>query len=482
MSKIINKHLEVFGMLDGLLAMQPAKPNSKTTMVLKPGKGGDQRLYIRADSLLRVVDNTVVTFLKKEGLLVNAGAPRKLEVAGKRGDWIGIEWTELQRKADETEKVAAQAQRSVSTVLSLERQLKRLREQNMAETAALEFIRELQRRADKAVAGAKPMAPVAKIIKQMKADPNIATLMISDTHYGEVVDPRQMQYTNEYSVDIADRRLRRVFTTAMNLAARDTDRVIGFCLALGGDMSSGEIHAELAETNEMFSPEAVIHLGRQLADGILMLAKHFPSVYVPCVSGNHGRMTTKPQAKNRFRNMDWMLYHIIRDQVCHALGDKCNVKFEITEGSDVRYDLFDTGFLLTHGDQFQTRGGVGGIYPGLMRTDALKRKKASQANIKPWHYTIMGHWHTYGQCNSIFTNGSLKGYDEYVASLNLPFEPPQQAMWLTSRDYGVHTHIAVRGDEVEKPNRDKLALFTPERELLREAISRYNVKPRLEMF
>lgn len=96
--QIANKHLEIFGMLDGLLNQQPSPPNSKTTMMHKVIKKEEQ-LFIRADRLLYVIDDEVVIFLKEDGLLLNAGTPKKMELAGKRVDWLGINYSELKRRA-----------------------------------------------------------------------------------------------------------------------------------------------------------------------------------------------------------------------------------------------------------------------------------------------------------------------------------------------------------------------------------------------
>jgi hypothetical protein len=48
----------------------------------------------------------------------------------------------------------------------------------------------------------------------------------------------------------------------------------------------------------------------------------------------------------------------------------------------------------------------------------------------------MGHWHQLVYGPSFVVNGSLKGYDEYAAVSNFPFEPPQQACWLMTPEHG----------------------------------------------
>jgi hypothetical protein len=64
----------------------------------------------------------------------------------------------------------------------------------------------------------------------------------------------------------------------------------------------------------------------------------------------------------------------------------------------------------------------------------------------------MGHWHTLMMLQRFIVNGSLKGYDEYAASNNFGFEPPQQALWLTHSDRGITFSMPVHVEERKKEN------------------------------
>ena len=125
--------------------------------------------------------------------------------------------------------------------------------------------------------------------------------VLTDTHYGEVVDPREIHGVNAYNPKIAEKRTERFFQAVVSLA-KDYHRGItydGACLFLGGDMLSGDIHDELTETNAETTQESILHFLDPVERGIKLLADEFGRVDVPCVVGNHPRRTRKPRAKRR---------------------------------------------------------------------------------------------------------------------------------------------------------------------------------------
>ena len=57
---------------------------------------------------------------------------------------------------------------------------------------------------------------------------------------------------------------------------------------------------------------------------------------------------------------------------------------------------------------------------------------------------LCGHFHQYVQLQRLIVNGSLKGYDEYAYANNFPYEPAQQALWLTHPKYRVTYRMPVQ--------------------------------------
>ncbi len=259
--------------------------------------------------------------------------------------------------------------------------------------------------------------------------------ILSDTHFDEVVRPEEVRHLNAYSRTIAEMRLRRwaeqvIRVSRDYLAGVDFD---GLVVMLGGDIFSGSLH-DLAETNEDTGFGSLLHWSGQLCAALELLAEEFGKVYVPVVVGNHGRMTRKPRTKLRARdNLDWLLGHYV---ATHFAGDK-RVVVSVEEDTDALVPVYSTTHLLTHGDQVGGGGGIGGIWPPIMRMVA--RKQQSYPAGSGFDLVVMGHWHQLiaAPSQGLIVNGSLKGWDEYAKVSNFRPEPPQQAMWLVTPERGV---------------------------------------------
>jgi hypothetical protein len=216
-------------------------------------------------------------------------------------------------------------------------------------------------------------------------------------------------------------------------------RYPGIVVPLGGDGISGNIHEELTATNELNTMPTVLDLYEQLIGAFKLLADTFGQVFVPCVSGNHGRDTKKTWSKDRnHTSFDWLLYQFLAR---HFAGDK-RFTFYVPAGSDALYRVFNTRYLLTHGDQFKAGdsiiGPIGPIFRGRQ-----KKLARNQSVNQDFDVMILGHWHQYIHTETIIVNGSMKGYDEYAAQYNFGFEPPRQALWMTHPRYGVTYRMPV---------------------------------------
>jgi len=282
--------------------------------------------------------------------------------------------------------------------------------------------------------------------KKQTKETGIVCAVLSDTHFDEVVNPDEIQGRNAYNRDIGVKRLRKFFEKIVLLS---NDYLTGLdysgcVLFLGGDLFSGDIHTELTETNEDTMLGSVLFWADQLSSGIGMLADEFGNVHVPCVVGNHGRRTRKPRSKLRARdNFDWFLAKTLES---HWAGDD-RVTFNIPDSPDCFVTVHDSTYLLTHGDQARGGGGIGGIWPPIMRLVARKR------NNSDFTCMVLGHFHQLilAPSSGFIMNGSLKGYDEYASVENFPFEVPQQALWINVPDKGIlwQTPILVQDQKAE---------------------------------
>lgn len=285
----------------------------------------------------------------------------------------------------------------------------------------------------------------------LSAMTGIPVLFLSDIHFDEVVKPEQIGHTNVFNRDVATKRLQFTFLTAVRLLKRviAAPKYEGIVLALGGDLLSGNIHEELAETNEAAVNQSLFALLDVLVTGINLLADEFGKVFVPCVVGNHGRYHRKPRMKNRvYDNFEWLIYQFL---VRHFRGDP-RVSFFIPDGPDAYFNVYGKRICLTHGDQFQGGTGIAGIFSPLMLGMARKQRR-QQAMQQPFDLMMMGHWHQLLMMETLIVNGSVKGYDEFAYTLNLPFEKPQQACFVVHPERGITYRMPIICNGYEKQNR-----------------------------
>lgn len=279
----------------------------------------------------------------------------------------------------------------------------------------------------------------------------VPTVFLSDLHWGEVVDSDQIGNINSYDLLIAKERLKAVVDTSCNLLDMIDGTYPGIVLALGGDLLSGDIHEELSETNEAPMMPVFLDLYENLITTIKFYADKFNNVFIPCVTGNHSRTSKKPRAKSRnFTNYDWLLYQLLEK---YFESDN-RVVFQIPNGPDALFKIYNTRYLLTHGDQF--RGGdalIGALGP-IIRGDHRKRSRNGQIDMS-YDCMLLGHWHQLIQMQRVIVNGSLKGYDEYAYANNFGYEQPRQAMWLTHAEHGIIVSMPVNADRHHDDNKYK---------------------------
>ena len=153
----------------------------------------------------------------------------------------------------------------------------------------------------------------------------IVVAPLTDTHVGDFVKADQMIGLNQYDIDIFNKRLSGWSESVYNLVElrRNIAPVNKLIVPMLGDMISGDIHDELARTNIDHCMGQMIRGANLIAQAIMFFAPHFQEIEVPCVVGNHGRMTRKPPMKDKFMDWDYMLYQ----WVATFCRDQKNIKF-----------------------------------------------------------------------------------------------------------------------------------------------------------
>lgn len=263
----------------------------------------------------------------------------------------------------------------------------------------------------------------------------IPSLLLTDIHYDEVVDPRQIGGLNKYNRHIAEQRIRRAFEGAVSVSRDYLSgvRYDGIQVFLGGDLLSGIIHEELVETNESVITESIVALAEPLEAGLTLLADAFGSVNVTSVVGNHGRLTRKPRAKNRATDsFDWLVSKMVE----RGLRGDARITMQLAQSADAHVQLYDHRYCLTHGDQFVGGSGISGALSPLL-LGVHRKSKRDAATGNEWDTLVMGHFHTSYFLKGLIVGGSVVGYNEYAYGGNLGYEEPQAAFWLTTPERGI---------------------------------------------
>lgn len=270
----------------------------------------------------------------------------------------------------------------------------------------------------------------------------VANLMLSDLHLDEVVDLGEMRGKNAYNREIALQRLKRLSNGTIKMA-RDYISGVNFdglYLWINGDIVSGNIHEEFERTNDGVHPiDSVDFWVDPLAAFIDQLADHFGRVHLVFSYGNHGRNYKKPPHKGAVRSSyDWLIARILWRQ----LRNDDRLTWNIPESRDVRESVYNTRYLMTHGDDFKGGDQIAGAVRPVMMGD-YRTLVVEVADGDPYDMLLVGHFHQYHGLPRAVINGSLCGYNEYAKDKKFRPEPPKQAFWLTTPEHGPSMHLPI---------------------------------------
>lgn len=257
-----------------------------------------------------------------------------------------------------------------------------------------------------------------------------AVALASDWHVEETVQAVSVANRNRYDLKIAASSVERFFAGIRWLITfhREAFDIRALVLSLLGDLMTGYIHEELAESNELAPVETVLWLRDRIIAGINFLLEdpRLDQLVIPCSYGNHGRTTRKPRrATGAVNSYEWLLYQIIAQQIT----DK-RVSFVADRSAHQYVQAHGRTLHFHHGDEVRYLGGVGGL------AVPLKRRIPAWDNVKRADYHHVGHFHQFLDLGHTLVNGSLIGYNAYAMSIGAEFEEPRQAFYLLDAKRG----------------------------------------------
>lgn len=268
----------------------------------------------------------------------------------------------------------------------------------------------------------------------------VIVLPISDVHMGEVIDFEQMGGRNTYNKKIAARRLERLFQSVVKLGTTHWHGPppAAIYVVLLGDLITGEIHEELAKTNDLLSIPAVCELSDLLIAGLDLLLRSFDcEIRVVGLPGNHGRTTRKPEAKGSVLNsydtlVAWTVERWFRAKKA------ARISFTAPASGDALININGWKILFTHGNNIGSRGGMGFIGPAATIARGMQRVIQDYAAVgEIVDFVVTGHFHTPIELEQGFCNGSVPGPSEYSMQGRMRSHPASQ--WFLS----IHPEIGV---------------------------------------
>ena len=247
---------------------------------------------------------------------------------------------------------------------------------------------------------------------------------LTDTHVGDYVTSEQMVGLNAYDIDLFSRRIWGWANQVLNLAEyrRNICEIDELTIPMLGDMVSGDIHDELARTNVDNCMMQMMYGAKVISQALMFLAPHFKEIKVPCVVGNHGRMTRKIPSKDKYMDWDYMMYQWI----AVFCSKQDNIKFEIPKSFAHVISVAGRDLLMMHGDSVGGGGAMATIQRAITSLRAVLQYKTqiitddSFSVSDKFDDVLLGHFHRVDEIDigtgSLHICGTTKGGDEFVFS------------------------------------------------------------------
>jgi hypothetical protein len=314
-------------------------------------------------------------------------------------------------------------------------EIKRLKDKISTFTAANKDLVEQLDRAEKRVAlrNCLTQAPELKPRQRghgSKLREACPVIMVSDLHLEEVVHAASVNGLNTFDLKIAEQRMAKLaesiaWEIALERHAFEISRVI---LWFGGDIISGTIHEDLAESNLLSTPRAIIFAKKLLVRLVREVLALDVDVLCICNDGNHDRLTRKMRVQTRVDNSIGL---VLYDSIAERFEDEKRIKFVMPDGLLTYATVFGRDLRFTHGDAIKSGGGIGGV------TVPINKKLMQWDKSRTADHTFMGHWHTRLTNRRLSLNGSLIGYGPFSLLIGAEYEDPKQGFVLVDSKRGI---------------------------------------------
>jgi len=275
----------------------------------------------------------------------------------------------------------------------------------------------------------KPIKPVFRAGKGEAT----ALMLWSDAHGEERITKASTNGLNEFNLDICKERMSNLPINGLKLVNnhRNVVHIDTLVIGLLGDFIHGLIHDEYISTNYLRPLEATLYMQELLEAGLTYLINNgkFKRIIAVCKVGNHSRTTDKVFGQTELiHSYEYFLYKYLEKKFAGK------IEFMIEENYFSYLDIYDYTISFEHGHAFRYAGGIGGIYPALMR------HLSKSYSVKRFDLACMGHWHSTIHIPNALINGCVCGYNDYARRKGFSFEPPKQQFLLVNKEKGFTTN------------------------------------------
>ena len=264
---------------------------------------------------------------------------------------------------------------------------------------------------------------IPKIVSKKGTPPKekmILEQLLSDLHFGKLIkDEAGVVKVNAKEIR---RRIQKITKQILKEIERDRQYfdVEKIVLAMMGDMiESSHMHeAESLKGCEFGTSKQIFEcIDCLFHDLFLPLAQTGIEISVPCVTGNHDRLSRdNTYVQPGEDNLTYVIYKTL-SMLCDKAGLK-NVRFNITNKLYICTEIYGNNVVYEHGNEVKN----------LNRDTLVNMLNKRQTQIgKIVNFYRIGHWHEkveYGQ-GRIQVNSSVPGQDDYSESKGFDSEALQ---------------------------------------------------------
>lgn len=192
--------------------------------------------------------------------------------------------------------------------------------------------------------------PSPQPLKHIINSENDLFCCVADLHYGIEYDG----HGGKYSPEIAGSRLMKYAEEIINIGKRHNSENI--YITMLGDMISGSIHQSILVENREDLIAQIMNVSMLMVEFVACLARHFKSVHVNAVGGNHSRIAPKDLSyKNE--KLDNLIIWYMKPALEHFKNvNVCEMKDNI-DSTVASFKIRGNDYVSVHGDLDNMRGG-----------------------------------------------------------------------------------------------------------------------------